>query len=96
MVIVVKAIVDACDTYSQGEVIRREIIRSIQADGNAEVSFSDISYATSSFVNGAFAGLLLSYDIEQIKEKLSIIGSHRQINDLVRRSFQNGAARHAS
>lgn len=96
MVIVVKSIVDACDTYSQGESLRAAIIQSIQKDDRAEVSFSDVSYATSSFVNGAFAGLLLEYDIDQIKERLSIVGSHRQINDLVRRSFQSGVARYVS
>lgn len=95
MVIFVKSIVDACDTYSQGETLRKEIINSIQKYGDVKVSFVDIRYATSSFVNGAFAGLLLDYDIQQIKDKLSIVGSHRQINDLVRRSLQSGVARYS-
>lgn len=95
MVIFVKSIVDTCDTYSQGETLRKEIINSIQKYGDVKVSFVDIGYATSSFVNGAFAGLLLDYDIQQIKDKLSIVGSHRQINDLVRRSLQSGVARYS-
>ncbi len=87
MVISVKAVVETCDTYSQGAALRSEIAKSMRQEGKAEVSFAGVSYATSSFVNGAFAGLLKDYDLEQIKEMLSIVHSHRQINDLVRRSM---------
>lgn len=92
MVIVVSSIVDSCDTYSQGEALRKAIVNQINAAGTASVSFAGVSYATSSFVNGAFAGLLKEFDLDQIKEALSIVNSHRQINDLVRRSMAAGQA----
>lgn len=96
MVVQVLDIVDSCDTFEEGAMVRDAIRAELSRDGQATVAFTDVSYATSSFVNGAFVGLLDEYDLDTIKEKLSIIRSHGQINDLVKRMVAHSASKAAS
>ena len=96
MVVVVKNLVPACDTFDQGEILRLAVLKQMENDEKVSVSFEGISYVTSSFVNAAFVGLLNDLDIEQIKTRMSVIRSHRQINDLVKSLVSHSAAKKAA
>jgi hypothetical protein len=43
-----------------------------------------LTTATSSFVNVAFVSLLRTYDLAEIKRRVRIVKSTRQINDMIR------------
>jgi len=85
MVIRVLDLVDGCGTNDEGDILYAAIRRALSQDGKAVVSFEGISYATSSFVNSAFLGLLDDMTFEEVKESLSIVRSQNQINTLVKR-----------
>lgn len=94
MVIRVLDLVQGCSTNDEGAVIYDAIKASLVKTGQAVVSFDGVSYATSSFVNSAFLGLLDDMTLEEVKERLSIVRSRGQINNLVRRIMTDPPTRY--
>lgn len=84
MVITVKSLVPACDTNAQGDAVRVAIVRALQDSKTVDVSFAGFSAATTSFVNSAFVDLLDTMSINDIKTRIRIVHSSRQINDMIR------------
>jgi hypothetical protein len=48
------------------------------------VSFDGLNIATSSFVAAAFLPLLQQYSFDDLKRRLRVIGSTRQINQMIK------------
>lgn len=85
MVIRVHEICGAADTASQGETLYRNLLDALQCDSQVVVSFVNVHTATSSFVNTSFVQLLRQLSLEEIKRRIKIVESTRQINDMIRR-----------
>ena len=93
MVIVVKNLVAGCNTNAEGECIHAEILKALAISNKVEISFSQLSAATTSFVNSAFVELLDVMSFEDIKNRIHISHSSRQINSLIKDSLTHLAAK---
>jgi hypothetical protein len=74
-------------SYSDGETIYRLISTELKAGRSVQVSFSDIKSIPSAFVNAAFIRLLEEFSFDDIKARLEIVESTRQINRLIKDRF---------
>lgn len=93
MVITVRAIVPACDTNQHGDAVRDAIERALTSGGTVEISFAGITSATTSFVNSAFVDLLGALSFDEIKRRIRVVHSTRQINDMIRTRLSHEAQR---
>jgi hypothetical protein len=85
MVIRILDIVSGADTAIQGaDVFARLHGALASSDARVIVSFDGVQTATSSFVNVAFVQLLSAFSLEDIKARLRVVASTRQINDMIR------------
>jgi hypothetical protein len=92
MVILIKDIVRSADTGDQGEAVFLHLRQAMDTDSVVVISFEGIRTATSSFVNTAFIQLLSTFPLSEIKRRLRVINSTRQINDMVRTRLEREAA----
>jgi STAS-like domain of unknown function (DUF4325) len=93
MVIRVLDIVPSADTGDQGAAVFARLRQELGANAKVTLSFEGVKTATSSFVNLAFVQLLSSFSLPDIKSRLRIVASTRQINDMIRtRMEREGAA----
>ena len=92
MVIYVKEITIAADTAKQGELLFKQLEASLAGNDRAvTLSFDGIDTATSSFVNAGFVQLLGIMPFDEIKRRLKVINSSRQINDMIKRRLSREA-----
>lgn len=84
MVIKIINEVEACTTNEQGKVVLNKILDALSESKNAEISFENIFYVTSSFVNIAFGCLLEKFPLETIKERVKIVNANKSIGDLIK------------
>lgn len=84
MVIKISDIVAGADTAEQGAKVFALLHDALVEDQNVILSFAGIQTATSSFVSVALVALLNSYSLEEIKRRLRIIDSSRQINEMIK------------
>ena len=84
MVITVRKIVAACDTYDQGTVLRGVLLSHIQEHGSVVVSFEGVSNATTSFVNAAFVEMLRHMSFDDFKRRVQITRAHRQVAGMIK------------
>lgn len=84
--------VKQCSTYDDGEIIFRLISSELgneeRFDNKVELDFDGVLSVPSAFVNAALVQLLDTHSFDYIRSHLNVVGSTRQINDLVRRRFQ--------
>jgi|SRR4029078_10458446 len=92
MVVHILDVAPGADTASQGAAVFARLQQEL-ADHNAQVvfSFEGVKTATSSFVNVAFVQLLSSFSFADIKARLRIVNSTRQINDMIRSCMEREA-----
>jgi hypothetical protein len=92
MVIRILDIVSAADTAAQGAAVFARV-RPVLAvtDDVVTISFDGVKTATSSFVNVAFVQLLDFMSVSDIKRRVRVIRSTRQINDMIRTRIERGA-----
>ncbi len=96
MVIRVADIVPAADTSAQGVAVHGHLIHALRGDGIVVLSFAGITSATSSFVNACFVDLLDAFSLADIKRRLKVVESSRQINDMIKsRLTHEGRLTHA-
>lgn len=88
MVIQVRSIVRAADTQEQGAAVYKCLIDALRKQPTVVVSFEGIDIATSSFVYMAFVRLLEHMSLEDIKRRVRVIRSTRQINSMIKRSLE--------
>lgn len=92
MVVVVKNLVNSCDTNDDGMVVYKHVLSALCSSDSVVVDFSDIPNVTSSFVNCAFVALLRDFDFTQIRSRLQFQNVNRQIGNLVRDRMNKEAA----
>ncbi|WP_010162586.1 STAS-like domain-containing protein [Sphingomonas sp. PAMC 26617] len=90
MVIAALDHVPQCYTSADGLVIAGTIRRCLR-QGGATLSFFGVDDVPSSFVNSAIVSLLDEFSSDEIRKRLSIVDSNRQINDMIRRCMMNAA-----
>ena len=96
MEILIKQIAGGADTAAQGEVVLRSLIDPLKQGGQVIVNFDGVTTATSSFTNAAFVPLLADFSMEQIRKRLRIVRSSRQINDMIKTRLDRESAKVAA
>lgn len=71
-----------------GILLYDEILKCFMQNKSVTVSFKDIDYVSSGYVQFGLTPLLETYDMEYIKANLSFVDSTKQINDQIRRGFK--------
>jgi hypothetical protein len=84
MVIQVRDLVGGADTADQGNIVFSHLHSAMKAGKPFVVSFDKIQTATSSFVNAAFVRLLKDFSFGDIKKRMRVTDSTRQINQMIR------------
>lgn len=92
MVIRILDIAPGADTSEQGTAVLTRLHQAFAGDGTVTVSFSGINTATSSFVNAGFVPLLEHFALHDLKRRLRVIDSTRQINDMIRTCIEREAS----
>jgi hypothetical protein len=90
MVIAALDHVPQCYTSADGLVIAGLLRRCIRAGGTT-LSFAGVDDVPSSFVNSAIVSLRDEFSDAEIRQRLAIVDSNRQINDMIRRCMSSAA-----
>ncbi|NUJ80657.1 STAS-like domain-containing protein [Methylocystis sp. FS] len=93
MVIIVADIIVAADTEEQGTRLYASLIKALGSHDVATVSFAGLDTATSSFVNASFVPLLDAMPFVDLKRRLRIVASTRQINEMIKSRLSAEAVR---
>jgi hypothetical protein len=72
------------DTAEQGAAVYLVLQAALSQPGSIDVDFQGITTATSSFTNHAFVQLLTKWDLDEIKRRLRVVNSTRQINEMIK------------
>ncbi len=89
----VTSIVPQCYTYEDGEAVADAIRTVLRATDTVALSFRGVRDVPSSFVNGAFIGLLDEFTVADIRNGVRVIHSSKQINNLIKDQLQREADR---
>jgi hypothetical protein len=92
MVIRILDIVAGADTAKQGAVVYDRLKAALANGASVTVSFDGLTIATSSFVAAGFLPLLQQYSFDDLKRRLRVINSTRQINDMIKSRLKREAA----
>jgi hypothetical protein len=85
MVIRILDMASGADTADQAVAVFARLHDAMSEPGEqVTISFDGVKTATSSFVNVAFVQLLVTHSLREIKSRLRIVKSTRQINDMIR------------
>lgn len=84
MVILVRSLVQACDTNAQGSALFDAIKGTLNSGSNVCLDFSGIHGMTSSFVNCAFIPLLDEISYDDLKARLALKNANRQIGNMLK------------
>lgn len=87
MVIRILDFVSSYATYKDGEVIFEVIAKELDKGNDVTVSFDGINSISSAFANSALVRLIERFTFEEIKRRLHIVDSTRQINRLIKDRF---------
>jgi len=87
MVIRICDFVSGANTSEEGEIIFDRLSGELSDEkkGAVVVSFEGIQTATSSFVNAAFVELLNKFSYADLRNRVRVVNSTRQINDMIKR-----------
>ena len=91
MVIVVRDIVDSCDTNAQGAVVSDVVLSYLTLGRSVTLDFSGVFNVTTSFVNTAFVDLLDHFSFDSVKAGLVLKNTNRQIGTLIKDRMQQKA-----
>jgi len=85
MVIRIRDLVPGANTSEEGEIVFDRLSGELSSQkGSTIVSFEGIQTATSSFVNTGFVELLTKFSYADLKSRLRITNSTRQINNMIK------------
>jgi STAS-like domain of unknown function (DUF4325) len=84
MVIQVNTLIAAAITEADGAAVYSELSKTLECQDVITLSFSGLKTASTSFVNTAFVPLLDVMSFDEIKQRLRIIESTRQINHIIK------------
>lgn len=91
MVIQVRDLVVGADTADQGNIVFSHLRTAMKSGAPVVVSFGRIQTATSSFVNAAFVRLLKDFSLGDLKKRIRVVDSTRQINQMIRTRLERSA-----
>jgi hypothetical protein len=83
------------DTAAQGALVYRSLVDALKRRGLVLVDFAGMTTATSSFTNLAFVQLLSTWKLDEIKKRLRVVNSTRQINEMIRTRLEREGKRQA-
>jgi Mg/Co/Ni transporter MgtE len=92
MVIQVNTLIAAAVTEADGAAVFAELSRELQRQDVVTLSFSGLKTASTSFVNTAFVPLLDLMPFQDIKRRLKVVESTRQINHMIKWRLEAVAA----
>ena len=95
MVIRILDVVSGTDTAKQGATVFKKIQAALADSSSVTVSFEGLDIATSSFVAAAFLPLLEQHTFGELKRRLRVIKSTRQINQMIKSRMEREAAKAA-
>lgn len=72
------------DTADQGAMLYRALLDRLKRPGLVVVDFDGLTTATSSFCNLAFVQLLARRKLVDLKKRLRVVNSTRQINEMIK------------
>jgi STAS-like domain of unknown function (DUF4325) len=73
------------DTAEQGSALHDALSAALGRHGvTVELDFQGITTATSSFANLAFVQLLTRWPLAELKRRLKVVNSTRQINEMIK------------
>lgn len=84
------------DTAEQGAQLNKALAAVLKGPGLVTVDFRGLTTITSSFTNLAFVQLLSMYRLSELKKRLSIVNSTRQINEMVKSRLEREGKNHAA
>jgi hypothetical protein len=85
------------DTANQGIMLHTALVSSLRnSNGPVAVNFQGLTTVTSSFANLAFVQLLTEWPLSELKKRLKIVNSTRQINDMVKSRLEREGNNHAA
>lgn len=87
MVVRICDLISGADTADQGRFVQQVIAAALNQEPKVVVSFKGIQTASSSFVHAAFVPLLASYSLDELKKRMDVVDSNRQINDMIKRGL---------
>ncbi len=93
MVIRVLKLVPDCNSRLSGEILGNAIQKALGGSSSVTVCFAGVEDVPSTFVNVAFVPLLDRYDLSEIRHRLVVINSTRQINEMIKRRLEFEANR---
>jgi len=91
MVIKVAEIITGANTADEGAALLSRVKDAMRMAGPVILSFEGIQTATPSFVNASFVELLTDFSYEDIKLRIRVIKSTRQINDMLKVRLEKSA-----
>jgi hypothetical protein len=92
MVIRIRDVVSGADTAEQGAAVFEKLRSALMDSDSVTVSFEGLDIATSSFVVAAFLPLLEHHNFPDLKRRLRIINSTRQINQMIKSRMEREAS----
>jgi STAS-like domain of unknown function (DUF4325) len=92
MVIRILDIVPGADTAAQGALVHDKLRAALAKDGRVTISFDGIDISTSSFVAAASLPLLEQHTFDELKRRMRVVNSTRQINQLIKSRLEREAA----
>jgi STAS-like domain of unknown function (DUF4325) len=84
MVIQVNTLIAAAVTEADGTAVFAELSKALRQQDIVTLSFTGLKTASTSFVNTAFVPLLDLMSFEEIKRRLKVVESTRQINHMIK------------
>lgn len=87
-VIQVKTISEQHTTNEDGLKLKQAILNSLAVDECVTVSFEGVPHVNTSYVNTAFVELLSDYEIGEIKRRVKIVKSTKQINTVIKERLE--------
>lgn len=93
MVIKILSHVGQAYTANDGLVIQRLLAEAFTREETVTLSFEGVDAVPSSFVNGAFVGLLDRYGYGFIKKHVRIVNSTKQINGMIKSRLDDEMSR---
>jgi hypothetical protein len=95
MVIRILDVVSGANTAKQGAEVFKKLRTVFAKSNSVTVSFEGLDIATSSFVVAAFLPLLEQHSFDELRRRLHVINSTRQINQMIKSRMEREASKAA-
>jgi hypothetical protein len=87
----IRDLVAGANTADDGNVVFTHLRSAMASGARFVVSFIGVQTATSSFVNAAFVPLLKDFSFADVKRRMRVTDSTRQINQMIKTRLERAA-----